>query len=516
MDDDSISILDINQNLEKVTFNKWSIEISSEFDKIKIEVIDLENIEIYENIFFVHNFNSNSLFSKEKSNKKIINKILDLIKEEKIEIENNKNNLKILFPNNLELLLSLNKNKNINKLLKEKIKSYQSEINELRTKINEMKNENNLMSERINKLEEKNNLININENIKEENDNLKNEKEINNNKIKENKNIQKITEIIKKEEIKEEMKEEKKESKQKINLKKKKTIKAHSESILSMSQFPTGEIISSSADKSIKIWDKNFNLIQNITNAHDNWIYYISIKDKNNFASCSNKIINIWIKQNEKFILNETINAHKNKIKKILYFPNGIIISCSFDKTIKIFKEDSNNNNQHTCIKQLSHKKYINSILFIEEKNILISSSINRTNIWNFLNYELIISIKKAECHCWNAIEKIDNDRIILGGTDGLMKVISINEKKIIKEINNNFLCNCIYKIKNKNFFLVGGDSENNNINIYNSNNYQFINFIPNAHSDIIIGFLELDNGTLLSYSQDKNIQCWLIEEKEL
>ena len=226
MDDDSISILDINQNLEKVTFNKWSIEISSEFDKIKIEVFDLDNIEIYENIFFVHKFNSNSLFSKEKSNKKIINKILDLIKEEKIEIENNENNLKILFPNNLELLLSLNKNKNINKLLKEKIKSYQSEINELRTKINEMKNENNLMSERINKLEEKNNLININENIKEENDNLKNEKEINNNKIKENKNIQKITEIIKKEEIKEEMKEEKKESKQKINLKKKKNNKS--------------------------------------------------------------------------------------------------------------------------------------------------------------------------------------------------------------------------------------------------------------------------------------------------
>ena len=154
--------------------------------------------------------------------------------------------------------------------------------------------------------------------------------------------------------IKKEKKEEKKELKQqKINFINIKTIKAHSESILSISQFPTGEIISSSSDKSIKIWDKNFNIIQNIPNAHNNWIYYISIKDKNNFASSSNKIINIWIKQNNKFILNKTINAHKDKIKKIIYLTNGIIISCSFDKTIKIFKEDSNNNNQHTCIKQL-------------------------------------------------------------------------------------------------------------------------------------------------------------------
>ena len=490
--EDSISILDMNNHLEKVDYNKWRIEISFEFDKIKFEVIDLDNLEIYENIFFYHKFINNSLFSKQISNKQIINKILNLINEEKIVIANYKNNLKILFPNNFELeLLKNDKKIIINQLLREKFKSYQSEIKELKTIIKDMQKENQLMNERIKNIE-KNKLIDNSEIKKEESENLNTEKEIKNDKNKENKNIQKKREIIKKEEIK----EEKKESKQPINLKKIKTIKAHLESILSISQFPTGEIISSSADKSIKIWDKNFNLIQNISNAHNNWIYYISIKDKNNFASCSNKIINTWTKQNDKFILNEIINAHKDKIK--------------------IFKEDSNNNNQHICIKQLRHKNYINSILYIEEKNILISSGTYVTKIWNFLNYELIITIDRAECHCWNAIEKIDNDRIILGGTDGLMKVISLNDKKIIKEINNNFNCNCICKIKNKNIFLVGGYSENNNINIYNSNNYQFINFITNAHFDIIIGFLELDNGNILSYSQDKNIQCWLIEEKGL
>ena len=501
--EDSINILDINNNLEKVSFDKWNFEFYSEFDKIRIEITDLDNIEIYEKIFFYNKLINNSLFSKSITNKQIINKIIDLINEENIEIENYENNLKMKFPNNFELSFSKSDKKKINNLLKQKVKTLQTEVNELKAIIKEFKDEKKLMDERIKILEKSNN---SNEKIKEESQNIKNEN------IKENKNIQKKSEIIKKEK-----KEEKKELKQqKINFINIKTIKAHSESILSISQFPTGEIISSSSDKSIKIWDKNFNIIQNIPNAHNNWIYYISIKDKNNFASSSNKIINIWIKQNNKFILNKTINAHKDKIKKIIYLTNGIIISCSFDKTIKIFKEDSNNNNQYICIKKLSHKNYINSILYIEEKNMLISSGIYVTKIWNFLNYELIISIENAECHCWNALEKIDNDRIIVGGTDGLMKVISLDEKKIIKKINNNFYCNCICKIKNKNFFLVGGDSENNNINIYNSINYQYINFIPNAHFDIIIGFFELDNGNILSYSQDKNIQCWLIEEKEV
>ena len=42
--EDSISILDMNNNLEKVDYNKWRIEISFEFDKIKFEVIDLDNL----------------------------------------------------------------------------------------------------------------------------------------------------------------------------------------------------------------------------------------------------------------------------------------------------------------------------------------------------------------------------------------------------------------------------------------------------------------------------------------
>ena len=75
-------------------------------------------------------------------------------------------------------------------------------------------------------------------------------------------------------------------------------IKAHEDIITSISIFPnSGNIISVGYenDKSIKIWDPNFNVLQIITNAHNTGISDVSIKDENNFAtSCWEEEIKIW------------------------------------------------------------------------------------------------------------------------------------------------------------------------------------------------------------------------------
>ena len=45
------------------------------------------------------------------------------------------------------------------------------------------------------------------------------------------------------------------------------------------------------------------------------------------------------------FIINKIINnTHEDFITKVIYYSNGNLISCSFDKTIKILKENNNNN----------------------------------------------------------------------------------------------------------------------------------------------------------------------------
>ena len=82
------------------------------------------------------------------------------------------------------------------------------------------------------------------------------------------------------------------------NLKKITSIHCHNSCITLVSTFPSGNIISTSNEQSIIIYDIFFNILQNIQNAHDHWINYIDIKDENNFISCSDdKSIKSWIKK---------------------------------------------------------------------------------------------------------------------------------------------------------------------------------------------------------------------------
>ena len=294
------------------------------------------------------------------------------------------------------------------------------------------------------------------------------------------------------------------------NLFLKKFIKGHDNCINKISIFPSGNLISVSNDKSIKIYNNKFNLLQHIPNAHDDWINYVDIKDENNFVTCSyDKNIKTWIKKEKKFTINKIIyNSHKYVVSKIIYYGNTKLISCSQDETIKIWEE---NNNYYQNITILTHFKMIFSILLLEDKNIIISGGFDGIKFWNLYNLELIKTFNDIFCGSWNGICRIDNDKIITQSIDGdneiSLKIISILNKCIIKEINFPFYCFGINLIDKKGIFLVGGDS--NDIKIYNKDNYENIQTIKNSHIGNILGFIELKNGTIASYGDDGIINIW-------
>ena len=97
-------------------------------------------------------------------------------------------------------------------------------------------------------------------------------------------------------------------------------------------------IISISSDGSITLFDYFYKIIQKIKEAHGGIIFDISLKDDNNFATCSSdRSIKTWIRINNNYVLNRSINnIHKDDIHKIEYLEDNTIISASKDNTIKI------------------------------------------------------------------------------------------------------------------------------------------------------------------------------------
>ena len=285
-----------------------------------------------------------------------------------------------------------------------------------------------------------------------------------------------------------------------------KSINEHNHRVTSISFFPSGNFISVSCDKTIKIWDSNYNLLQNIEEAHDDYINYVSIKDVNNFGTCArDNNIKLWIKKENTFIIKDIIkNAHESWVFKIIYLSNDTIFSCSYDKTIKVWEKK---NNSYENIRLIKHSNIVYSILLLEDKNYLISSGEFGTNIYNINSFNCIIEYNEVKCWNWNSLCRLNEDKIIIGGIHGIIKIISLLEKKVIKEINNEFNCWGITIINSRGIFLTCG--ENKNIKVYKINNYQYIKDINNVHEDDIEGIIQLNNNLILTYSWDKTIKIW-------
>ena len=496
------------------TFNEFKIYLSPQIDIINIQIQKNDSIELYEANYSLDYLQKYNLFQSCKTIQVAIKLISDFIQGENIQIHENEANLKFfigLLSVNVELTLNKKNivpNKVLEKLmkeikkLKEENKVFKDSYQEINKKIELIEVENKKLNQELELIQKENKKLNQRiELIEKQNEEFKKD-----NEIKESEKENKTIELCHKDENKIKL----------INLQNINSIQPHNENIYSISTFPSGNIISVSKDNSIKIYDIHLNILQNIINAHDDAIGYIEVKDDNNFMTCSSdKSIKLWIKKGIKFVINKTLNnCHEQLIVKVIYLDNSII-SCSWDNTIKIWIED---NNTYNNIIILSLFNKISSILYLNDKNILISSGFDGTKFWNLnkkqINYNNIYLIKHFEetwCGWYDSICRIDEDRIIIqGNNQNSLKIISISNKIIIKEIINPFQCNGITLIEDKGIFLVGGLSKD--IRIYQNDNYECVQIIKNAHDDDIFGFVELKDKSIVSYSRDKKIKLWRFE----
>ena len=470
---------EISSSQHELEIPPWKIYLISKNESLIIKIVKNITNELFENEFELNNLHKNKLLMSSLDIHEIIDFIIALFNQKNISIRENESKENLTF----SLISTLVNHGDVNLLLNKK-KSNEEIIQLVISENTKLKEENEKIKEENKKL------------INKESEEIK----ILNNKIKELENN-----IIN-------IKYKNKTQLTKCNLYLLNSIKnAHSDIITSISIFPSGQFISVSKDKSIKIW-KTFDSIpiQTINNAHLKGISYVNIKDDFNFiTSSANFDIKIWHKKQLKFELFFNIkNAHSNTIGKIIFCNNGNIISCSRDSTIKIWEINKENHYQFLYgFEEVGNCFF--SILYIENKNILIGSSDKKTIIYDINSHSKNNEFEDSICQTWNSLERINDNKIVIGGgNDCIIKVIDINTSEI-DNIQNDFNCYGICNIENKGVFLVCGMSHD--IAIFRSDNYDKIFVYEEAHSQYIFGINYMKNGLILSYSQDKKINLWYL-----
>ena len=224
-----------------------------------------------------------------------------------------------------------------------------------------------------------------------------------------------------------------------------KILNYHSDIINQIILLKDGRIASCSNDKSIIIYNKeDFNVQlkiefkdeNNNSNEKDNNCI-LNIMQANNdyiFASFySGNISIIKLTSLTSYQIIQNINAHKEIVRKIIELKDGRFVSCSQDKTIKIWKFI----NDELIIDKIINVDYsISSIEEVNENEIISTPVLENGSIifWDINECKITHKIDGFACvHCWNILKKISNNTFIVGGA---RNIYLIKDYKLIDNIN--------------------------------------------------------------------------------
>ena len=241
----------------------------------------------------------------------------------------------------------------------------------------------------------------------------------------------------------------------------------YSDYIFCLATLNDNRIASGCRDGLINIYKKNYDLDFQIKE-HSGRVFYLFTHSNGNLISCSYdktiKVFSFLDDDDHNYKCIQTITNHRSAVFKVIEIHEEKILSISADKTIKIFNKE--NNDEFTYEKTIKCNDISEDVVLCLDKEIATAS---HSESIHFFNYEFgeeennspIMEIKITG---WNNVLKVLNENLFVCGFGGIY-LINLNTKDIVKKYEftdklSNFedLKFClITNIKNK---FIFGDNE--------------------------------------------------------
>ena len=152
------------------------------------------------------------------------------------------------------------------------------------------------------------------------------------------------------------------------------------------------------------------------------------------------------------------------------------------------------------------HSDWVNSLLYMKERDIMISGSFDKTLLlWNMSTYCITV-IEGVECYSTNSLYQIDKDRVIVGGEDSF-SIVNIDKCVIEKRIDDESLGRvyCFLKLRDNKTILCGCDDGILLFYDMNTKEYKESSTLDSPISELLL----IDDNTFLSCSRDYTIKVW-------
>ncbi len=247
------------------------------------------------------------------------------------------------------------------------------------------------------------------------------------------------------------------------------SLSGHKNSIISIEKISNDCFISASRDRAIKMWTRNIAnefLLKRTFYLHDAIVLSLSKLEGNLFASSSgdNKI---KIASIDGVVIN-TLSEHENWVWQIVSLKKGFLASCSEDCTIKIW-----NYTKSKSLFTFTHKFGLSSMLFIEDKNMLICGDFNgEILIKNLANDFSEMSTKTIKAHngIIRTLVQLNTTMIASGGEDNKIVIWNIETGKSNGEYFHDNFVQSITVVEENKILSASYDGTIKQINVNTSN----------------------------------------------
>ena len=265
-----------------------------------------------------------------------------------------------------------------------------------------------------------------------------------------------------------------------------------------------GRVASCSWSPDVKIINLESETCELVLSDHRDTVTHISQLPNGKLVSCSrDKSIKIWTIYKTSYSLDHSIeDAHGDWILKIISLSHDRMATCSKDRRIKIW----NTNTPYECKKILKgHQNIVSSIIQLKDKEQLLSGSEDRTlRVWDLESYQCVLIITHMY-YTKKSLLEIDHYIVLACGND--IKLLNSSTFQLEKAVEDKITGTVWSMIELRGGNVLFGTSEGK-LCLYDVKNNS-IKIQADSIDGGVSSLMNLDDSTFLSGSQVFSIKLW-------
>ena len=231
----------------------------------------------------------------------------------------------------------------------------------------------------------------------------------------------------------------------------------HADQVFCLEKISENVFASGSFDKTIKIWDVNTNNCIRTLSGHQHGVTSLTGLSSKTIASGSHTEIKIWNIDDGTCI--QTLTGHTDWVRCIVRMPNGNLISCSDDSTIKMWDLA-----QSVCAKMLN--MHANYLFLLPNGHLASGSDEGKIHIWNLDNFECVKILIGHGASVWR-INMLESGELVSCSYDKTIKIWDVDRNICVRTLTGHTGLVRSFKISQNNNVLVSC-SENGVAKIWN------------------------------------------------